>query len=777
MNKIFLLARANIRKTKGQTVILAILFLISSMMLNAGLIVLFSFGSFFERLTEELNTSDAYIYIPEVLYTDEVEQYLQTETLHFQKNSGIMADTAFEWKGEPFGSNMVICDIDEPRSISQWKYISDSLPQTADAIYVPYGFKIVGGYHLGDTLKLTLAGTDFRFTVAGYTECIFQDRMFTGDVVFVPGARFRELSAALSDYRKVLVFANGESYAKIEAGLLEMTGSMAAGYGGDLKYSLFGTDSVSVKTSRTSMPAMISAMMVVFTAVIAVVCLLVIRFRISNSIEEDMPKIGSLQSVGYTSRQITFSIVTQYGLIALTACLLGVIPAYLALPFIGDVFAQQSGLYWAPDMEPVINLAAVGALTLIVIAVSLLAAAKIRKISPVRALRGGILTHSFKKNHIPLEKTRLPLTAALSGKSILQGLRQSITMFVIVLSVSFTAVVAMVLYYNAAVDLEAFEKVPGIERANASVVFLPDEDPELMRREILSHRDVRKAQYVDFGRVRVDGEDVGVGVMSDFSEKETVNVYKGIFPRYDNEIAIAGLFASMLGKNIGDEVLLGKDDLPYLITGLSQGMESGSAITVYLTLDGMRRIQPDFTQSGLMVYLSKGTDTAAFVEEMEALYEGRLISVANGDVGFAEGVSAFANIVSLVGMIILIIAGCVIILVLYFVIGTTIIRKRRELGIQKAVGYTTVNLMNQITLSFTIPLLFGGAAGCVLGAAAINPFMSVGMAQMGVMKAAYIINPVWVAATGVCMIVLSYLTSIFITWRIRKISAYALVSE
>ena len=35
----------------------------------------------------------------------------------------------------------------------------------------------------------------------------------------------------------------------------------------------------------------------------------------------------------------------------------------------------------------------------------------------------------------------------------------------------------------------------------------------------------------------------------------------------------------------------------------------------------------------------------------------------------------------------------------------------------------------------------------------------------------------WVAAAGICIVALSYLTSILITWRIRKISAYALVTE
>ncbi|MDR0490045.1 MAG: hypothetical protein LBH28_02195, partial [Oscillospiraceae bacterium] len=230
MNMIFMLARANIRKAKGQTAILAVLFLISSMMLNIGLTVMFGFGSFFSDLTTELNTSDAYFFIPEALYTDEVELYFEShrEIHTIQKNHGIVTGATYDWKGEPFYNNIAIWDMDEPRSISQWKFIGNQLSGNPDAIYVPYLYNLVSGYELGDTLVLTIDGKSFSFTVSGYTECVYQDRMWTGDTLFVPGQRFEELSGELTDYRKTLVFANGtNNYARVEADLLELTGLSA----------------------------------------------------------------------------------------------------------------------------------------------------------------------------------------------------------------------------------------------------------------------------------------------------------------------------------------------------------------------------------------------------------------------------------------------------------------------------------------------------------------------------------------------------------------------
>ena len=350
-------------------------------------------------------------------------------------------------------------------------------------------------------------------------------------------------------------------------------------------------------------------------------------------------------------------------------------------------------------------------------------------------------------------------------------------MFVILASVSSMAAIAVVLYYNAAVDISVFEKIPGGERANAAIAFHPESDEimEDLRQEVAAHRDVRKAQYLDMGRSIINDIDVRTEVMADYTGRETRNVYKGIFPRHSNEIALSGLLAGILNKGVGDTVLVGRDEIPYIITGLTQGMDGG--FSVYFTFEGKRKIAPDFRQSSLMIYLNSGVDAAIFVEEMESKYSERSFIVIDMDKSFAEGVSGFASIIATVGLVMLVVAGFVVILVLYFVISSAIIRKRRELGIQKAVGYTTLNQMNQVSVAFVFPLIFGTAAGCVIGAVSMNPLMSFGMSSMGIMRAEYIVNPVWIAAAGVCIVMLSYLTSMLITWRIRKISAYSLVSE
>jgi putative ABC transport system permease protein len=130
-----------------------------------------------------------------------------------------------------------------------------------------------------------------------------------------------------------------------------------------------------------------------------------------------------------------------------------------------------------------------------------------------------------------------------------------------------------------------------------------------------------------------------------------------------------------------------------------------------------------------------------------------------------------------VSVAILVITILVVMLVLYFVINSSIIRQKRELGIQKAIGFTTFQLMNQVTLGFLPPVAVGVILGCTLGITQMNALMSVAERTACVMKTDYVIVPSWVVLCGLAIFAAAYLISMLITYRIRKISAYALVSE
>src|SRR5699024_1335128 len=130
----------------------------------------------------------------------------------------------------------------------------------------------------------------------------------------------------------------------------------------------------------------------------------VIKFSVSNNIEEGMVNIGVLKAIGYTSRQILSSVILQYILIALCGSIIGIALSYALMPLIGDIISTLSGLIWVQRFDMTVNLVSIFFVMICVVLVTLLSAFRVKKILPVVALRGGIQTHSFRKNHIPLEK-------------------------------------------------------------------------------------------------------------------------------------------------------------------------------------------------------------------------------------------------------------------------------------------------------------------------------------------------------------------------------------
>ncbi len=784
MNKILMLARANIRKTKGHTVSLLLMFFISAMLLNIGMLIFSNFGSYLDRMVEELHTSELYYVMPESYYNERIDEYLKTnDTIEeMESEEALWGSAKMEFRSDASnGRTILICDMEQTRSLSRFKFIGEHLPAEEMSIYLPYLFQLDGGYELNDTIEMGFKDATFEFTVKGFIEDVLFSSPETGPMgVYVSHDTYARISEELGDrYTAKLIFANQTEVNKeVESGIRNLIDKDAILQSTELTDTLFSLDLPLIKLSRVMMPSMVSIMIVAFAAIIVIVCLIVVRFRINNSIEDDMTKIGSMKAVGYTSRQIILSVAVQFTMIALIGSITGIGISYLTLPSLSDVFAQQSGLNWEQGFDAGISSIALILILVFIASVAYLSARKIKRLHPIVALRGGIVTHSFRKNHMPLHRSRGSLPAVLAFKSMLQNKKQSIMIAFILIAVSFAQTFAVIMFYNTTVDTTAFLETPGIELSNVLTVFKQGQEQEKIVAEIRQMEEVRKAQYIDEVMLSVDGNEIMSFVMEDYSEKETDTVYKGRYPIHSNEVALAGHLAEMLRIEIGDEVTLRSRDTEaaYIVTGLSQGAYKGG-MNSSITYEGMLKLDPEFRQLNLNIYLDEGVIAGEFIEKLKSIYGEAIVFTMDMDINMEQGAGVYISIVSKVGIVILAVALAVVMLVLYFVINSSVVRRRRELGIQKAIGFTTFQLMNQLSIGFLLPVILGVGIGGYIGATQTNNLMSLAQSSMGIMRSNFIVTPVSIALFGLATIVLSYLISLVITYRVRKISAYALVSE
>ncbi len=532
-----------------------------------------------------------------------------------------------------------------------------------------------------------------------------------------------------------------------------------------------------VKSVSTLPINMVAMILVAFAAVIVLVSLIVIKFRVTNSIDDGIINIGVLKAVGYTSRQILASITLQFMLIAFSAGVFGIAVSYAVMPLFGGIITTLSGLLWTQHLDASINFASILIVVVLMLIVILLSSMRIKKLQPVAALRGGIMTHSFKKNTFPLEKAKGGLHFVLACKTMVINRKQNIMITFIIAAITFASVFSVVLYYNVATDKTAFVHLVGAETSNVMVQSKSAEDTKKLLAAFEQMDDVAKTAILDMILMKIDGQTVHTSVSDDFSKLDNQTVYEGRYPQYDNEIALSWAVAKMLRKSIGDTVMVKAGDAthPYLITGLSQSI-SNMGQAAYLTLSGLQQVIPGYSGTLINVYLN-GIDNAGFIRNLKEQYGNMTEDIVNIDEVINSQSGVYISAVFAVMVMILAITVLIVILILYLVIKTMILKRKREFGILKATGYTTLQLMTQIALSFVPIVIAGVIMGGVLGCLYTNSMLTLLLSGAGIHNVQFIVKIPLIVMLCIGLVVLAYLVSMLISRRIKWITAYGLITE
>ena len=777
MKNIWMLTFANIRKNKGQTVSLLLFVIITAMLMSVGLTVFLGLGSFFDERAERAHM--AHFTAVYANGTDSIDKGLR----YIERYPGVMETEVLDavgGMGDYFinglknTSFLFLTRADKAQKMDAPSLVGESLPLTGDAIYIPYFIMLTGDYKAGDSFKLNLYGMEWDFIVAGATEEImFGTSMNTVHRFYVPDERFNALLDMFPHGGLTLLSARLENRGETVFFQAEYNREISTdGLIFDLSYD-------NAKQARTMIPMIAAIIITAFALILLAVSLIVIRFRIANSIEESMTNIGAQKAMGYRSFQIISSVVIQFGLIALAGAAAGAVMSQAIIPAIVGILEPIHAMVWRPGFDLATAIICVSTILLTVSGISFLSARRISRLHPLIALRGGMTTHSFRKNALPLDRARGPLDLLLAVKQILQNKTQAVTITVIVAAVTMASVSCIALNHTMSDGKDTFARTLLGEMPDANFMLKNSDGGPAFRDRMLEYPEVRKAFGFETAvTLLADGISMATIVAEDCAQLESNMIVYGRYPRHDNEIALGTAISKVAGKGIGDTVMVksGETEKEYLVTGIAQFM-SNNGFTGIISGNGLTRIQPDYRFIGYNVYLTEGTDVKAFIKSVEAAEGGIFDSVMDIKDQLIVTMESMSSIFAAVAAGIAAVTVFVVILVLYMVIKTTILRRRRELGIQKAVGFTTFRLMNQIALNMTPVILLGVVTGAVAGYFGLNPMFVALTGSMGIVKVRL---PVPIGQTlliCLALVTLAYAVSMLIAWRIRKITAYSLVSE
>lgn len=769
MRKSILFAGSNIRRSKGQTAAVAVLAFLAAVTLNLWLMLAMDYKQNFDRCHDRLNAEHAIVVISDEegdvrdCLAETVEK--DSRTTEYSIDNVLLMVASIPYNDGEINSNFVFLEKQAAlnRSVGKIEIVEDS--SYTSGIYLPMLYK-TGDVAVGKPVRISLSGVETEYTVCGFFNsamagthnCGMVEMILTEDVYESLEETGYVYSAVICSVR-IADKNDSEDYTAM------LSSAVTANYPGRFGMS---TSYALVITSRYISQMICSAVISAMAFLVLVIALIVMASNIVNYIQENMRDLGALKAIGYTGRQLTGALILQFLGIWLIVAVIGIGATYCLFPGVNSMMIAQTGIPYEMHFLPLpalITLALLGGAVCLAV---WLASRRIKRIDPIAALRQGVQTHSFKRNFVPLERTKTSLNFALALKTTLSGMKQNVTVCVTMLVLSLIAVFSGVMIENIIKDSAAFLNIIVGEIADSCISIKVDGEEEFLRAMEADERVEKVYLYDSFSIYHEGGVELMATVCDDFREVNNPNVcFEGRFPEYDNEVIIAKKYAGENKLKIGDEITLESNGrkADYIITGYTQ-VTNNLGKDCMLTRQGYARLG-ELQNLNYYLNLREGVDSAEFNEEISARFD---VNVTVDIESVVEGaVEVYITLMRVIVIAVLFLSLIIIIFVLYLLIRNLLSAKKRDYGILKALGYTTGQLILQTALSFMPTVVLSVAAGIILSCFVINPLLSVFMSGIGIVKCTFVISAGFNIAAGVGLVLASFIFACLMSLRIRKI--------
>ncbi len=833
--KICRLSLFNLKKNKREAAAIVFLTLVTAFLMATFAVSMTQISSAFDRAFEETGSADFILLFEDDkyrdIYRDILEEEYQVSDVRESRVLVGMAASTISKEGESTANNIIFADESTERKIENFKKLNvlpdNEIEKLSHPIWLPQYFEITAGYAPGDTFTFVSGGRNYPFTIAGfYSTGLYNSSrhmlkcVITDDDMVLLSTVYEEYRLIAFDTEKQ--FSYEEYYEKCSARSNESVASIVI---------LFDKDTE--KWSETNF-LYVFLYMSVFLSVVTLICaLFLILHKISKDMEEQMVQIGVLEALGYTSRELSCSYICEYILTGGIGAVTGGIAAAVFSPVMDTLTRGMINRDVHTDVNILRIFIVVISIIALVTLFALSRAARVKKFPPVVAFRKGIKPHHFGKNILPLEKMRHSINVRLAFKGICSDLRSNIGTGICIIAAGVAVMFSVYLFDFFKSGYDGLLGVTGMEIPDISMTMMSGVNGENFCDEIRKFPEVEKVllTHAMLNKVEIKGSNQNATVISysDFSLTDNIHPKTGRFPAYDNEIMISAKREETENRHIGDNIILKGDvcEKSYLITGIVSAMNNDS-MSVYMTEDGYRRIRPSDRPNTVEITLKNEEDRPAFTDKLTSLYgasakdaayaqsaqgslEERIRAKADEkmavlisqygvtDVDYAirigdtviSGNSSHFMIKDISSMKVLaksqmasiaavtktfslwavIFIAVVVAVILGIIAVSAVKRQRREFGIMKSMGYTSRELMLQLTLRILPVTVISACIAAVLSVRVQRIFW---MAGFGVQIPESL--PLIIGAAAA--LVLYCLTVTYISaGSIRKISVTELITD
>lgn len=655
-------------------------------------------------------------------------------------------------------------------------------------IYIPLGQK--GRYHCetGDKFTVKFYDKAYEFTLKGFVqEPMGGGANFYGVKFFISNGDYDSILKECSPFSGEANPLEGCAVCVNKAAGCDLTPTKFMRELGIEIKSKTGYVAKSTQTRDLSiewtamMPDIITNMALVFVAFLFVIVLIVMSHCIGSEMETDYVTIGILKSQGFDNGKIRALFIWRYLLAQLIGIAAGSVLAIPVEGAISKICMMVTGIL--PKRGIYVGKSALFAAVILSVctALILIKTRKAAKISPVRAILGGREEIYFDSRiMVPVTQKMLSVTIALrqvtsavsryAGVLFIVGI---LTFFMITVNLignilsSKTAQSAMGLYTpNMQIQ------IPGNSTKSVGEQEAAMEEAEALvdKKEGIFQKEFRNSSNVFYN---------GEGILCKIYKypEDMSSILKGRAPLYENEVVITEIVAEMYDLKIGDKMLLSYEEKEeeFLISGFFQ-KSNNSGVVAALSFEGADRLDIPHSRLELGYVFDDLSELSRIKQELDEKL-GDILQVEIYEDVDAAGGTAYSQLVSAMKAFIYLFSMVFAFVVVRMVCQKAFVRERTDIGIYKAIGFTSAKLRFGFAVRFLITALIGEVFGAVFSASASERVLTRAFRMIGITKVYCDFDMPTVMLPALFIGIAFFLFSYLASGKIRRVAVKELVAE
>lgn len=780
--EILTLLKANIRRKKGTFISILLLTAIVTAMTTSIISVRDNYQTATENAFEESDSGDIVALILTNNLTDKLKENIKNSNLVERVNyyESITAHR-IEGRGQEYTDTQFLTKMRDGIKLfnEDLSGFEDVIPKLQSGeVYLPLGFKALLDCNVGDTLTVHFYSEQTEeFILKGFVQEPSMGAMQIGwKQVFISDEDYNQLYEIYIPFESedtpvsmTILDIHQSSNSELSPAKFHRELNLETKFA-DLSYGVLNKNQ-SIRYS-TLMPEIILDIVLAFVVFLFMVVLIVMSHSIATEIEIDYVTLGILKSQGFTKNKIKRLFLFQYLLTQAVGIIAGVIISVPIEQTISNVFQLVTAVLpyhgisiWKCFMITV-------AILLISAILIVIKTQKIARISPIRAISGGREEIYFDSrfNAPIIKKALLP---SLSLRQFTSAKMRYIgTIFITALLVF--SMIAVNLIGNLLTSNKTLN-VMGLELPDIGIYFESDNikvDWAETDKIVESYSAIMKKNSETSIYASLDGETL---CCKAYEYPEYIDTLKGRAPIYDNEVVITEMVGELLEIGIGDEVTVsyGEQENLCIVSGIFQSTQD-AGMSFAMGYKGAEKI-------GITTYLSRYyllEDTSKIHDIADKLKEqygedAKIMLYEEVDVVLEQ----MDLIVSVLKGIIYSFSLLFALIVVGMVCTRTFTQERTDIGIFKAIGFTS----HKLRLNFAVRFMIIAAIGSILGII-ISVFLSAKMlgAVFSLMGVSYIVLDFTVTAVFIPILTICFSFAVFAylaSRKVRKVAIRELVVE